>query len=246
MKWFLLIKPVVGLRHFPLFKRANGDSPGQRRSLWMCLVQQQHDQTWVCCRSSRYPSLRCPLRALDCQLLRQQREFFSAALMLWAGIGEASGVDKSPQLLQRWWHSHPMSRMWVFFNNKCESHAGEPCYTNLLLVEGLWRIFRRNRCGKRSVLLQWLLQKGRELVRGIFDKCASLMCLFRGVFKTGTIKVERPQVELFPLKGQRFPASNKFSWLQKGGEGACFGDIWQSSHCKIMLLVLLYFEVSFF
>lgn len=34
-------------------------------------------------------------------------------------------------------------------------------------------------------------------------------------------------------------------WYQLG-EGACFGDIWQSSHCKIMLLVLLYFEVSFF
>lgn len=32
----------------------------------------------------------------------------------------------------------------------------------------------------------------------IFDKGASLMCFFREVFKTGAVKVERPQVELFP------------------------------------------------
>lgn len=43
-------------------------------------------------------------------------------------------------------------------------------------------------------------RKGRELERGVFDKCASLMYLFWEVFKRGTVKVERSQVELLPLK----------------------------------------------
>jgi len=88
--------------------------------------------------------------------------------------------------------------MRVFFNDKCESRAGEPCYTNLLLVEGLcpedvWEQRVWEEVGSAAMA-------GAEGEGWTFDRCAFLMDLFWEVFKTGTVKAERPHVELFPLK----------------------------------------------